>query len=479
MNAYLHNVLAFVTVSLFGLATPVQAGPGHDHGPTQSTNRPASLPRATMLGDYVEAIATLQNQTMALYVNYAANNMPVKQASIQVSVNGVAMPWSERASGVYITTLSQESMAVPSLQLKGLIEANGLTDAVAGIIEHIHDHDHEEGAKMDMPFRDADGSVFFPKASQLQLGLRAQSAKAQEVPITVALNGKVAIEPHTGGLVQTITGGHFEATASGVPKLGQPVKKGQILGYLHTHASPLEEAANRAEIAKLQADVQVAQQRLSRLEKLTDSVPRKAVEAARSDLASLRGQLSALQRGLEAREPLTAPTQGVIASSKAISGKVFNPGDIIFEVVNPTVLRVEADWYEPGAAPSFDRAFLAGSAKTIQLEYEGAAGSLINQSMTLVFEAHFDTPQAFAIGQLLTVYAQTTATRRGIPLPRKAMVKNTANQTIVWVKTAAEQMVPKVVVTEPYNGEELLVVNGLQVGERVITDGANLVNQVR
>lgn len=475
-----------IAAQLISISTLTLAGPGHDHGAAQTTERQASLPRVSMSGELTEAVLTLGQEGLTLYLDYLSNNIPVKNATISLLVNDAAITWREREPGRYTAPVTSTLLSSNNLNLTGSIETNGFTEYLSATLsihgEHGHDdgaHDHEARAVADMPYRLADGSVFFPKISQHQLSLRTQTTKLGKVPNTVALNGKVAIDPHTGGLVQTITGGHFEPASKGVPKLGQAVRKDEVLGYLHTHAEPLEQANNKAQIAKLQADINQVRQRLYRLEQLADSTPRKLIDDTKASLLGKQQQLKALQQGLEAREPLVSPTTGVIASTRAIAGKVFNPGDVVFEVINPRVLRVEANWYEPGGAPEFQNAYIQARGEPIEIEYQGAAGSLVNQAMTLVFEAHFDQPKPFALGQLLTLYAQTEANRRGIALPQHAIVKNTANQTIVWVKAGAETLQPRAVVTEPYNGNEVLVVTGLQAGERVVTDGANLVNQIR
>ena len=58
-------------------------------------------------------------------------------------------------------------------------------------------------------------------------------------------------------------------------------------------------------------------------------------------------------------------------------------------------------------------------------------------------------------------------------------MKNPANQTIVWVKTAPERFEPRAITTETLDGLNVAVTSGLKVGERIATQGATLINQVR
>jgi cobalt-zinc-cadmium efflux system membrane fusion protein len=49
----------------------------------------------------------------------------------------------------------------------------------------------------------------------------------------------------------------------------------------------------------------------------------------------------------------------------------------------------------------------------------------------------------------------------------------------VWVKTAPERFEPRTVTVEPLDGVSIAVTSGLKAGDRVATQGATLINQVR
>jgi cobalt-zinc-cadmium efflux system membrane fusion protein len=77
------------------------------------------------------------------------------------------------------------------------------------------------------------------------------------------------------------------------------------------------------------------------------------------------------------------------------------------------------------------------------------------------------------------VVVQTRSQLSGMAVPAAALVKNPANQTILWVKSAPERFEPRVVTAVPLDGATLAVTRGLKAGERVVTEGASLVNQIR
>lgn len=49
---------------------------------------------------------------------------------------------------------------------------------------------------------------------------------------TVELPGRIIADPNASGYVQTALGGHLSPPPSGFPRLGTPVKRGDILAYV-------------------------------------------------------------------------------------------------------------------------------------------------------------------------------------------------------------------------------------------------------
>lgn len=344
-----------------------------------------------------------------------------------------------------------------------------------------HDHGDEAPAAMagDGPRRMPTGEVFLPKPAQRQLNVRTTPTLLEQHARVIELNGKVVLDPQSGGVVQTATGGRFEPTSQGVPQLGQAVKKGEVLGYVVASQAPLERSGQQAQLAQLRAQLSLAQSRLQRVQQLQDTIPKKEVDAARAEVQSLKGQVAALASGIGAREALRAPTQGVLASSTAVSGKMFDAGALVFEVVNPSVVRIDAAWFEGSTPPVFSGAKVVSNGKTVALNYLGAAGAVRDQSLTLAFENRELSDTRFSTGQLVKVYAEQTEKTEGIAIASAALVKNAANQTIVWVKVEPETFEPRVVMVEPLDGQRVLIKSGLKPYDRVVVQGATLINQIR
>ena len=314
-----------------------------------------------------------------------------------------------------------------------------------------HDHgDASPAASGNGPKRQPDGSVFLPKPAQRQIGVRTLLVELGELPRTHELAGKVVMDPNAGGKVQAIVAGRVTPGPRGLPLPGQPVKKGEVLAYV----TPEVGGNSRS----------LAESRLRRLRELSDTVPRKVIEEAEAAVAN---------------EQLVAPVSGVIASANVVSGQVLEARETLFEIVNPERLLIEALAFDMAIASDVAGAFVAVGEQKLPLRLVGVARSLREQALPLTFRGEGGALAALAVGQPVRVFVQTRSTVPGIRVPMAALMKNPANQSIVWVKTAPERFEPRTVTAEPLDGTHVAVTSGLKAGDRVAVRAATLINQIR
>ena len=328
------------------------------------------------------------------------------------------------------------------------------------------------------PQRLEDGSLFIPKAVQRQLGLRTRVAVVQELAVTVELAGTVVADARAGGLVQAGQAGRVEATGAGLPVLGQTVRKGELLAQLRPVLSSMERGSNLAQMAEIAAQLAIAERKVARYAQLEGAVPQATIDAARLERDALRQRRSALGSGLSQAEALRAPISGVVSAAHAVAGQVVDAKDVLFEVIDPARLSVEALAYDPLPAGGVTRASAAVPGGALDLAYVGSGRQLREQAQVLLFRVQPGGP-AVAVGQPLTVLATTAARVHGAAVPRSALVKTATGETAVWVHTAAERFVQRPVTAQALGALELAVTQGLAQGERVVTDGAALLAQVR
>ncbi len=349
-------------------------------------------------------------------------------------------------------------------------------------------HDHGEGAAAasgDAPKRLPDGSVFLPKMSQRQLGVRTLLAQEKSLPKTIELTGRVIADPNAAGRVQPTNAGRVEAGPRGLPQLGQLVRKGEMLAVVRASSSAVERANQVAQGAELRGNLEQARQRVARLSQLEGTVPAKEIEAAKSDVRSLEQRLAAVGAGVSAIEALTAPISGVIAASHVTLGQVVDARELLFEIIDPTRLKIEASAFDAALLSSMATTAGAASASpaagiSIPLEFSGAGRTLREGAIPLQFRAIAGgQSSSLAVNQPVKVLIQMKDQVKGFALPAGAIVKNQSNLDMVWVHTGAEQFEARTVNQIALDGATVSITTGLKVGDRVVTQGAPLVNQVR
>jgi len=326
-----------------------------------------------------------------------------------------------------------------------------------------------------------DGSVNVPKLAQRRMGIRTIMPPVEEAAATVELPGRVIMNPNAGGRVQANHGGRLEAGPRGFPVLGQAVRKGEVLVYTRHHADPYAEANQQSQLAELRANRAIAEQRVARLASLEGTVPRKDIDAARAELQSLTERERGIGASVHAREAMVAPVTGVIARADAIAGQVVETGHVLFEIVDPAHLMVEATTTDPTIASRLGVATLQGVPEA-RLKLLGAARSLREGVLPITFEAgSADKGKGLplAVGQPVTVIATLQERVKGIRLPAQAVVRNAANEPIVWIKSGAERYIPQPVQYRPLDALSVVVTAGLGVDNRVVVQGAPLIAQIR
>ena len=326
-----------------------------------------------------------------------------------------------------------------------------------------------------------DGSVNVPKLAQRRMAIRTLLAPESETAATVEMPGRVLMDPNASGRVQAVHGGRVEPGPRGLPVAGQAVKRGDVLAYVRHHAEPYALGTQQAELAALRAQRQLAEQRLKRLESLEGTVPRKDIEAARSEATSLAERERSIDGSLKAREALTAPVSGVIARADLVVGQVVEPRDVLFEVIDPARMLVEASTADAQLAARVAGASLQGLPE-VTLRLLGASRSLRDGVLPITFAVKPSRPGAalpLAIGQPVTVLAQSNERIKGIVLPAQAVVRNPSNEPIVWIKSGAERFVPQPVQVRALDARTVVVVQGLSADNRVVVQGAPLIAQIR
>jgi len=345
-------------------------------------------------------------------------------------------------------------------------------------------HDHGDGKTAEMPAageraqRLADGSLHVPKAVQRIFGVRTVLTAQAAFHRSVELPGRVIPDPNASGVVQASVGGRLSAPPGGFPRLGAAVAKGDVLAYVAPPIQQIDVSDMRQRQGELDQQISIVETRLVRFARLVSSgaVARQMYEETQLELQGLKDRRTALDLSRRQPEALVAPVDGIVADASPVAGQMAQPNAVIFHIVDPSRLWVEALSFAATNPVSASATTAAG--RSLTLAFRGSGFADRNQSIPVHFAIEGDTGGLRA-GQFVTVQVATDERRDGVAVPRSAVVRTANGQDFVFEHTAPERFVPRAVRVEPLDGARVLIVSGAGAGQRIVTQGADLLDHVR
>lgn len=343
-------------------------------------------------------------------------------------------------------------------------------------------------AVLDRPRRMPDGELVLPKAAQRVLGIRTVpwSGAAADAPVSIL----AAVQPQPAAVVAVAAPepGRLEAAsefAGGAwPLPGRTVHAGQILAWLRPLISQRDAARRRAELAGLDQKLVLAELNVGRLKlqgavnanqkEATGNIYLEEAVAARDALVSQRALVA---QSLSDRVPVHAAVSGSLLATPARSGDVVTAGQILFQLSDPSRLRL--------AAPSLD-AQLGERVRSAQVQLGGGATAELAYlgqeplSDTPGWQLLFDLPggaPSLSPGQLVSVRLRAAAAGAAT-LPPGACALDADGAAVVWVHRAPERFASlRLKSCAAGVGEQ----DGAQLaqGDRLVTHGAGLLSQYR
>lgn len=523
------------------LVTGAMAHEGHDHGASTPPQVTTLAPRAEAASADFELVAVLREGTLAIHLDRFADNAPVDGATIEMDTPEGALTARPMEPGTYVVAapfaakpgahdlaftvtaggtvdVLATTLTVPAapaladsratskvLALLGGPQLGLLAGLVIGVLAAVLlmslrrrsaalvlaaglglaaslPPDAQAADAPKPPVRDAaqrlpDGSVIVPKPSQRILGVRTIVTASASHARAVELPGRVVPDANASGLVQTAVGGRLAPPPGGFKPLGTRVAAGDILAFVHPPigASDLKDLEQQG--FELDQQIAIVKRRYERLSAIQNAVTRREVEETEIELKGLQTRRATLERVQREPEALRAPVAGVIATSDAVAGQMADPNTVVFRIIDPDRLWVEALGFSPDVGRLGASGRLADG-RSVTLAFLGAGMSDRGQALPLQFAvtAGFE---GLRPGQFLTVLAEAGAPRTGIAIPRTAVVRGANGQAIVYEHVSAERFVARDVRTEPLDAGRVLVVAGLPPDRRVVTEGAELIDQIR
>lgn len=331
----------------------------------------------------------------------------------------------------------------------------------------------------DAPQRMPDGTLFVPKATQHLLAVRTIIAEESKARRTAKLAGTIIADPNGLARVQTGHAGRVAAPEGGLAYVGKRVEKGDVLAHLEHHLEAYDRGTLQSDIAELEARIATQETKLGLYLKVPNAVPRIKIEETKGELQALRQKRAQLVPTIAETEEVRAPMSGVVSTSNVVPGQVVDAREVMFELVDPNRFWVEAIAHDASLAANMASAVaMTNAGERLPLEFVGAGLTLKQQAAPLSFRVEKATAN-LGIGKPVTVYLQSATEVSGIVVPSSSLLRAQSGLPVVWVKTEPERFEPRVVRAEPFDGERVTLLSGVKPDDRVVTEGATLLNQIR
>ncbi len=181
---------------------------------------------------------------------------------------------------------------------------------------------------------------------------------------------------------------------------------------------------------------------------------------------------AALDKVRREPEALIAPVDGVIADGTPVAGQMAQPNTVVFQIVDPARLWVEALSFDALAAATIATAQTAPG-HTLALTYRGSGFSIATSRSRCISRSKV-TCTVCGSASSSRCFAATGEELRGIALPRAAVVRSANGQDLVYEHVTAERFQPRPVRIEPLDGERVLIATGIAADKRIVVQGAEL-----
>lgn len=472
------GALFVAAVMMAGLSQPSLSHEGHDHGAPPPPVSASIAPRFDASSEIFELIGVLRDGKLTLHLDRFVGNAPVEDAQIEIETPGGTQRAKALGGGTYQTEATFATKP-GSYDLIATVTLQGEIDILtATLLIAPETVSKPKPGAADLAQRLPDGAVFVPKPSQRIFGLANVKTARESHRLSVALPGRVVPDPNASGVVQAAMAGRISAPPGGFKRLGARVSAGDVLAIVQPAISAADITAQAQQVRELGQQISLVSRRLERFRQIAaGTVTRAQIEDTELELAGLLARQQAVEQYQRAPERLVAPVDGVLAAANVVAGQMADPNAILFQILDPSRLWVEALSYA-GFSTGEKASVHLPEGRSLNLNFEGAGLSDRSQAVPLHFSiATSDT--RLRLGQLVTVHAETGEARDGIAVPRASVIRAANGSMLVYEQSNPERFVPREVRVEPLSATRFLVISGLESGRRIVTTGAELLHQVR
>ncbi|AWV88670.1 efflux RND transporter periplasmic adaptor subunit [Bradymonas sediminis] len=472
----------------------------HAHGDSE---RPTHV--ITVFGEHTEIFVEFPALVAGLESKFAAHfttldgYQPVRNGTLSLVLTSQESPGENWAAGAPARPGIFTPIAIPKYPGKRQLILMLKTEAFSetfnlGEFEVFENIEAARKIEVEVP----EGGVSFLKEQQWMVDFDMAKAVTRSMRPSVIVNAN--LRPAAGGesRVTTPFDGRISAPKDGVAQVGQRVEAGQILAYILPSLDAGEITQLRAELRKAKVELSRAERDFERVQGLVTSgaIAEKRLQDAQStrdiaqadvDQAQQRiGQFRNLEsRGAAAngRVAIRSPIDGMIAERTVVDGGFVSRSDSLFRIVDRSKLWLEAHvpeadlprigqptglWFEPG-----------GKLPPVEIDVN-TGGELLSfgdvidpttRTAPLIFAlGENDAQKHLRIGSFVRAHIYSAEPREALSIPASAVLDE-KGLDVVFVMKNGESFERRIVRLGMRDRDHVEVLDGLQPGEHVVSEG--------
>lgn len=377
--------------------------------------------------------------------------------------------------GIYIPTVIFKEPGNYQMVIK--LNGNQVSDIiiVKDVIVYVNENE--------IPFKDeeSNSTISFLKEQQWKIDFANKHVEKRKMQQFIIATGEIKAKPELfSKVVSPIQGIVLSKNNSALKTIGTYVKKGDYLLNISPSANATEN------IQRIKNDYLLAKSEYERVEALFKKkvASKKNLDEARFDFESKKASYDSLIDQIEITEngyAVIVPISGFIENINFVLGDQLESGQELFTILNPNRLILKTNvpsshfevannvtdaCFKPeGLSSEFTISLLNGEKLSV-----AASLNLQNRTVPVYFE--FNNPKnQLRVGMFAEVHLGIGNSEEFIAIPESAVINEDGLRT-AYVQLEGEAFEKRILKTGIVDNGYVQVIDGLKVGERVVTEGA-------
>lgn len=342
--------------------------------------------------------------------------------------------------------------------------------------DHHHDHDTSQMAS-------TQGGIIVPKEVQFHLGITTQKVEEKPIKGSLRMIGKVISDPAGYARLQVSqTSRVINHSTYPLPLPGQRVKTDEVILAVAPTLTKVETGDQRSALYKAESEITQFRKEVDRLEKLGKFAIQKNLDNAKAELEKALKQKEEILNQTFKPEVLKSPIDGFIADLHVRPGEIITPDKTIVEIIDPDKFLIEAQVFNPTIAQEIVQGYARlpfNPQNLIGLKVIGVSPKVNpeDQSIHILFKPDGKGDNV-KLDMAIEVIAELKETQPTIIVPKSSLVEDISGSW-VFIPINPETFEPRKVKIRRSVDDFVEVEEGLEKGEKIVTQGANLLHEAR